>query len=143
MGNKLLLLLIILSLLTLSAGEIYLPIVMKSESYFRITGADCNYVYVEAVNYPVQLSTDYYAGSVSITKYGTGIPVFTNLHYWPEESNETIKHYYAPSEGYFELGVIYGLDAWVKIESGGGIVWVENGDQLWMPCKPHSGHMSE
>lgn len=137
MNKKLLLLLIILSLLVVSAGEIYLPIVLKNESHFRITGADCNYVYVEAVNYPINLSTDYYAGSVSITKYGTGIPVFTNLYYWPEESNETIKHYYAPSEGYFEIGVIYSLKAWVKIADGGGIVWAHNSGELWMPCKPH------
>jgi len=111
----------------------YLPIIQKSTSYFRITGADCGYIYVEAVNYPVQISTDYYAGTFTVRKYPS-LPIeFGTLHYWPEQSNNTVKRYWGAAQ--FELGILYYLDAWIKC--GSGQCWVSNGDQLWMPCKPH------
>jgi hypothetical protein len=58
------------------------------------------------------------------------------MHYWPEASTEERKVYW----GYypFEVGVLYYINVWIKEDNGSGIFWVENGDELWMPCPPHT-----
>lgn len=113
-----------------ASGNVYLPMVNKQERSFKITGADCGHVYVEAVGYP-EFDTKYYAGSFTVRKYPT-LPIeFGTLHYWYTDGY-AVKYWGAYQ---FEIGVLYYLNAWIKCN--GGQCWVENGDQLWMPCKPH------
>ena len=111
--------------------QVYLPMVGKAESSFQVVNATCGYIYVDAVNF-IELDTGYYAGAYTVRRYPS-LPMETGtLHHWYTDGN--IEHYYGAYP--FELGVLYYINAWVKIE-GGGIAWVSNGDQLWMPCKPH------
>ena len=51
-----------------AGGEVYLPIVQKADSGLRIAGADCGYIYVDAVSYPIELDTSYYAGAFTVRR---------------------------------------------------------------------------
>lgn len=115
-----------------AGGEVFLPIVRKADGGLRIVGADCGYIFIDAVSYPIELDTSYYAGAFTVRRYPS-LPMETGtLHHWYTDG-DTVRYW---GSYQFEVGVLYYLDAWVKI-AGGGLVWVENGDQLWMPCQPH------
>jgi len=115
-----------------AGGEVYLPIVQKADGGLRITGADCGYIFIDAVSYPIELDTSYYAGAFTVRRYPS-LPMETGtLHHWYMDG-DTVRYW---GSYQFEVGVLYYLDAWVKT-AGGGLVWVANGDQLWMPCQPH------
>ena len=120
---------------TAAAGDVYLPMVMRGEvpRSIRITSADCIYVIVDFVNPPEAPDISYYAGTLYVQKLGD-VTRYKDLHYWYHDPGQLMWRYWGSYD--FEPGKLYRLNAFIKGAESGGLYWVENGGQLWLPCQP-------